>query len=788
MIRHFFTIIYRSFLRSKGYFLINLSGLTAGLTCTLLIYLWVRDELSMNRFHANDKNLYQILENQQYADAITTTNSTPGLLAENLKADYPEIEHSATVTWIGDNMLTFGDKNVKAKGWDVGPDYFKIFSYKLLGGTVDKVLADKFSIVISQALAVRLFGTDKDVIGKTVQLNHDKTFNITGLMENTPGNSSFQYDYVVPYSVFFDANPWLKEWGNNGPSTFIVLKDGTDPVAFEAKIKDYVKGKNKDSHVTLFLAKFSDGYLYGDFENGQPSGGRIDFIKLFSVIAVFILLIACINFMNLSTARATRKSKEVGVKKTVGAGRESLIFQYLSESLVIALLALIISVGIASMVIPIFNMVTDKHIQVDLLDPLLLLWLLGTTLVTGLVAGSYPALYLSGFKPASILKGEVKGSIGELWARKGLVVFQFFLSVVLIVSVIVVYKQIDFMLTQDLGYRKDHLIQFPREGKLWDNTKLQTFLNEVRKTPGVVDAAAIGHRLVGLNNSTSGIQWPGKDPKDLVKFEIIAAYDRTFETLGFEFIEGHPFAGNNTAADTTRIIFNEAAIERMGIDDPIGKHVRLWDTKDMEIIGVVKNFNFNSMFEPVTPLFFRWSDDAAWNIMVRLEAGKEKEAIEGIKKIHSDINPGFDFEYGFQDKQYEEMYAAEERVAALSSAFATIAVVISCLGLFGLAAFTAERRMKEIGIRKALGSSSTNIVLLLTGDFTKMVIVAIALGLPFAYYVLDLWLSRFAFKIPLSLSYFAAAGLLALAIAWITVASQAIKASRTNPVTSLRSE
>jgi putative ABC transport system permease protein len=788
MIKHFFTIIYRGFLRSKGYFLINLSGLTAGLTCTLLIYLWVQDELSTDRFHANDKNLYQVMENQQYADAVSTTNSTPGLLAEGLKADYPEVEYSATVAWIGDYMLTIKDKNIKAKGWHVGSDYFKIFSYKLVEGTADKVLADKFSIVISRALAIRLFGTDKDVMGKIVQISHDKSFNVTGLMENVPGNSSYQYDYLVPYQVFLDNNAWLKEWGNNGPSTFIVLKDGTDPVAFEAKFKDYVKGKKKDSHVTLFLAKFSDRYLYGDYENGQPTGGRIGFIKLFSVIAVFILFIACINFMNLSTARATRKSKEVGVKKTVGAGRESLVLQYLSESLITTILALIISIGIASMVVPVFDMVTGRHIQFNLLDPLLLLWLVGTTLVTGLIAGSYPALYLSGFKPATVLKGDMRGSIGELWARKGLVVFQFFLSVILIVSVIVVYKQIDFMLTQDLGYDKDHLIQFPREGQLWEKPKLETFLTEVRKIPGVVEAASVGHGLTGPNNSTSGLEWPGKDPSDLVQFEILYANDRTFETVGFHFIEGHPFAGNNPASDTTTVIFNEAAIERMGIEDPIGKRIRLWGTDGIEIIGVVKNFNFNSMFVPVKPLFFRWNERATWNIMVRLETGKEKDAIEGISKVHATINPGFDFEYEFQDERYAEMYAAEQRVAALSAAFATVAIVISCLGLFGLAAFTAERRMKEIGIRKALGSSSTNIVLLLTGDFTRMVVVAIVLGLPVAYYILDLWLSRFAFKIPLSLTYFAVAGLLALTIAWVTVASQAIKASRSNPVNSLRSE
>jgi putative ABC transport system permease protein len=788
MINHYLTIIYRNFLRSKGYFLINLSGLAAGMTCTLLIYLWVKDEIGMNKFHAKDKNLFQVMENQQYADNLMTTNSTPGILAENLKIDFPEIEYSATTTWENDHTLSLKDHNVKAKGYHVGADFFNIFSFNLVEGNADKVLTDKFSIVISKSLAVRLFGTDNDVVGKVIELDHDKGFNVTGVFEDIPGNSSNQFDFVVPFKVFFDDNEWVREWGNNGPSTFIVIKDGTDPIALENKIKDYIKGKDDKSNVSLFLVKYSDLYLHGNYKNGQQSGGRIGFVRLFGVIALFILIIACINFMNLSTARATRKSKEVGIKKSVGAGRNSLIFQYMSESLITSFLALIISIGVVYLTLPSFNTLTAKHIELNLGDPLLLLWLLGTTIITGVVAGSYPALYLSGFKPAAVLKGEVKGSLGELWVRKGLVVFQFFLSVILIVSVIVVYEQINFMLTQDLGYQKEQLIQFRREGKLWDANTLETFLTEVRRTPGVKEATSIGHGLLGQNSNTSGLNWEGKDPEEKILFEIVGANDRLFETIGLTFVEGHAFAGGKTPSDTSKIIFNEAAIKVMGLKDPIGKHIKLWDKHDKEIIGVVKDFNFQSMFEAVKPLFFTFGEDNTWNMMVRLEAGKNKETLESIEKIYTTLNPGFSFEYSFQDEEYAKLYAGEQRVAVLSTGFATMAILISCLGLFGLAAFTAERRMKEIGIRKALGSSSSNIVLLLSGDFTKMVMVSVILGLPVAWYVLDMWLSKFAFRIPLSLVYFTVAGLMALVVAWITVASQAIKASRVNPVKCLRSE
>jgi putative ABC transport system permease protein len=788
MIRHYLVIIYRNFLRAKGYFLINLTGLAAGMTCTLLIYLWVKDELSVNKFHANDKNLYQVMEHQQYSDKVMTTSSTPGILAENLKIDYPEVEYSATTTWVGDHTLSIKDHSIKAKGYNVGSDYFEIFSYKLTQGDPKLVLKDKLSMVISKSLAVRLFGSDADVVGKTVELNHDKSLTVTGVFEDVPNASSIKYDFVLTFEFYKDDNKWVTEWGNNGPSSYIVLKGGTNKEDFEKKIADYIKGKEKDSHVTLFLAKFSDRYLYGTYENAKQSGGRIVYVKLFSVIAIFILVIACINFMNLSTARATRKSKEVGIKKSVGAGRESLIIQYMSESLITSILALVLSIGLVYLLLPGFNSITEKKIALDLTDPTLILSLVGIALATGLLAGSYPALYLSGFKPAAVLKGEMKGSLGELWARKGLVVFQFFLSVILIVSVIVIYKQIEYVQTQNLGYDKEHLIMFPREGKLWKDTQtLETFLNEVRRMPGVKSAASIGHGLLGQNNNTSGLQWEGKDPEERILFENVSANYGTLETMGVTILDGRGFIDGNLA-DTSKILFNEAGIKVMGLENPVGQHIRLWDQHDLEIVGVIKDFHFQSMHEPVKPLFVRFNPQNSWNIMVRLEPGKEKETLAKIGEFYTSFNPGFSFEYKFQDQEYALLYAAEQRVASLATYFASMAVLISCLGLFGLAAFTAERRLKEIGIRKALGSSSGNIVLLLSGDFTRMVLVSVILGLPVAYWLLDMWLSKFAFRIPLNIIYFVLSGLIALTIAWVTVASQAVRASRINPVNCLRSE
>ena len=785
MLRHYLTLIYRNFLRAKSYFLINLIGLSTGLVCTMLIYLWVRDEFDMNMFHEKKDRLYQVMEHQKYADEIMTTTSTPGILAETLKEDFPEVEHAATTTWVEKYTLSVEDHSIKADGYHVGKDFFEIFSYRLIEGNASQVLQDKLSMVISKKLAKSLFGTDKDVVGRMVDLQHEKSFQVSGVFEGTPSNSQTQFDFVISFELFKDENEWVKSWGNNGPSTFITLKDGTNPKEFEEKIAEFVKKKEEQSNVTLFLQPFVDRYLYGNFENGQHAGGRIEYVRLFSVIAVFILIIACINFMNLSTARASRKAKEVGIKKSVGAQRGSLIFQYISESMITTVFSVLVAWVIVWLLLPQFNVITGKKIIMTLNDPQMLLWFAGITLITGLIAGSYPALYLSGFKPAAVLKGEMKGSLGELWARKGLVIFQFFLSVVLIVSVLVIYKQIQFVQTKNLGYKKDHLIQLPIEGKV--RTNLETFLSEVKKVPGVVDASSSGHSFLGRNNNTSGLEWKGKNPDDMILFENVKVNYGMLETLGVELADGR-FFSEEYGSDSTKIIFNETAVRAMNLENPIGEKIKLWGRYDLEIIGVVKDFHFQSLHDRVNPLFFVLNPKDTWTLMIRIEGGKERQTLASLDGLYKRFNPGFTFEYRFQDQEYARQYESEQRVAVLSGYFAAMAIVISCLGLFGLAAFTAERRLKEIGIRKALGSSSTNIVLLLSGDFTKMVLLSIALGLPTSYWLLSQWLQRFAFHAPLEAWYFIAAGLVALLIAWITVASQAVRAASVNPVKCLRTE
>lgn len=785
MLKHNLVIIYRNFLRSKGYFLINLIGLAAGLVCTLLIFLWVRDELTMDKFHEKESRLFQVMEHQQYADNIMTTASTPGILAETLKEEVPEVEYAATAMWIEPYTLSIGEHNVKANGYHVGSDYFNIFSFPLIEGDANTVLSDKYAMAISKDLAHRLFNTTENVVGKTVEFQHEKVFTVSGIFEPIPSTSSFKFDFVMNYEERKAEQEWLRSWGSNGPSTYVVLHEGSDATAVNEKIKDFVKARNEQSNVTLFLKPFSERYLYGRYENGKPAGGRIEYVRLFAIIAVFILLIACINFMNLSTARASRKAKEVGIKKSVGAQRYSLAVQFLSESLITALLSLFLALAVVWLFLPQFNLITDKQITMSFNNLTIILVVISITIITGLVAGSYPAIFLSGFKPAAVLKGELKGSWGELWARKGLVVFQFFLSIILIVSVLVIYKQIEFVQHKSLGYKKENLIKLPIEGKV--QTSLDAFLHEVKNVPGVINASSMGHSLLGRNSNTSGLTWEGKNPDDLILFENVRVNYDLLETLGVQLAEGRSFS-REYGADTAKIIFNEAAIKVMNLDDPLGKRVRLWDKYDLEIIGVVKDFHFSSLHEQVNPLFFVLNPRYTWNVMISIEGGKEQQVIESLTSLYASFNPGFTFDYRFQDEAYARLYKSEKRVASLSGYFAGFAVLISCLGLFGLAAFTAERRQKEIGIRKALGSTSANIVLLLSGDFTRMVLTSILLALPVSYWLLAKWLEQFAFHIELEAWFFIVAGLLALVVAWLTVASQAIKASLINPVLCLRNE
>jgi predicted permease len=791
MLRHNLLIIYRGLRRFKRTFVINLVGLSTGLACALLIYLWVDDEMSVDKFHANNAQLYQVMTNVPENKSLRTVVDTPGPLAQALSDEFPEIRYAAAVAppnWRGFDrfILTVDKKNIKAAGEYAGKDYFKIFSYPLMQGDAGQVLSDKHSIVISEELAMKLFDRTQDVVGKIIRVNHEQEYLVSGIFKTVPAASSTRFDFVLPFEAYLDVASQYKSWNDFGPHTYLVLQQGTDINLFNAKIRDFfqVKLGGDEGSPKLLATRYSDNYLHGNFENGVQSGGRIAYVKLFSAIGMFILFIACINFMNLSTAKATVRIKEVGVKKTLGADRKRLAMQFLGESIMMTFLSLLLALVLVQLVLPQFNLITGKELSFAL-SPTLLAVLFGITVITGLLAGSYPALYLSGFNPVTVLKGKLKSSLGELWVRKGLVAFQFTLSIILIVSVFVVYKQIQFVQNANLGYDKDNVIYFDVEGRVKENP--ETFLTEIKRIPGIQNAASTTSDMTGHSWSV-GLDWEGKATDDPVRAELMAVNPDFLETLGLEVKQGR-FFSRDFVSDTTAVVVNETAARIMGFNNPVGNHIK--GLGGLEIIGVVKDFHFESFHEEVKPQLFvlhRSHFASPSLIMVRIEAGREKETLERLGTFYKAYNPGFPLDFTFLDDDYRALYTSEQRVSTLSKYFAGLAVIISCLGLFGLAAFTAQRRIKEIGIRKILGSTDLAIVRLLSGDFTKTVLIAIIIALPLSYYIVQKWLSGFAYRIDLEWWFFAGSGSVALLIALLTVALQTARASRVNPTECLKQE
>ncbi|MGO4292653.1 ABC transporter permease [Chitinophaga sp. RAB17] len=789
MLINYFKIAWRNLVKDRRFALLNLIGLSTGLACALLIYIWVNDELSMDRFHKRDATLYQVMENRIQASGIWTARTSSVPTADALAKDMPEVEYATLTMPSREVTLSVNnEKNIKTKGKYAGKDFFNMFSYDLIAGNANQVLVDKNTIVLSDVMAAKLFGSTENVIGKRVELQHEQQYVVAGIFKAPGQHSSDQFDFVLPALAMAEIGQNIDNWGNTGNYTFITLKPGTDPAKFNIKIADFIK-RNTNNDITYrtpFIQQYSSVYLHGRYENGIQMGGRIDYVRLFSLIAIFILVIACINFMNLSTAKASGRAKEVGIKKAMGAGRGALVLQFLGESMLMAFTSLFLAVVLVYISLSAFNGITGKQLSLSHLDTTLIYAVLGITLLTGLLAGSYPALYLSAFKPAMVLKGKLKGSAGELVIRKGLVVFQFTLSIVLIIAVLVVYRQISFIQTKDLGYDKNHVITFSKEGKLKEEQLQQTFLAEARNIPGVLNASSIGHSLTGHSSGTSGVKWQGKDLKDKTEFETVTVDFDMLKTLDIKIKEGRDFS-RSYGSDTTMIIFNEAAIKFMGMKDPIGKNVELWGT-NMQIGGVVKDFHFQSLHEKVKPLFFILSPSETYRFMVKVQTGKEKTAIAQLKQLYQQFNPGFSFDYKFLDENYQSIYTAENQVSLLSRYFAGLAILISCLGLFGLAAFTAQRRNKEIGIRKVLGATVGTIVVMLSKEFLKLVVIAMLIAFPLAGWMTSQWLKGFAYSIHLGPGVFIAAGVAIVAITFMTISFQSVKAALADPVKSLKSE
>lgn len=786
MFRHNLLLIYRNFKRHKSTFLINLIGLSCGIACVLVIYLWVNDELSFDKYHVNDSRLYQVMTNNKSEKGIETSKNTPHALAEVLPLEMPEVEYAATATpdlFLPAFTLSANDKKVKGLGKFASKGFFKIFSYHLIQGNQSNVLTSKDAIVLSQSQAQSLFGSGDNIIGKTIAWDvagMKRQCVVTGVFKDVPVNSSEHFDFVLS----FDALKEIMGMGSGGAigasepfNTYLVLRKGVNIGGFNNKLTQYVKDKSKDSNRSFFLKRYSDNYLYSKYENGKQAGGRIEYVKLFSLIALFILIISSINFMNLSTAKAARKAKEIGIKKAMGVGRKAMILQYLMESLIMSFISLAVAIMIVLLLLPQFNQVTQKSLQLHFSAEICLA-LLGVTLFTGLLSGSYPALYLSGFKPALILKGKFTNSIAEQLTRKGLVVFQFSLSIIFIVSVLVIYKQIDYVQNKNLGFDKNNVVYFESNGKATD-----VYLNKIQKLPGIETASSMAGGLIGDDFGGHGtLNWNGKK----IPVRSYGVNYGLIETLGIKIKEGRSFS-KDFGSTNNQLILNEAAIAAMGLSNPVGTIIKGHENNTV-IVGVVKNFHFQSLHEKIEPMTFHFESQGATMIVAKIKRGEERATLNDLENLYKKFNPGLTFHYKFLDQDYQALYISERQVSILSRYFAGLSVLISCLGLFGLAAFTAEMRLKEIGIRKVLGSSAFGIVRLLSGEFTKMIVIAIVIALPLSYLIAKNWLDDFVYRINLQWWYFYGTGFITITIALLTVSFQSVKAALINPVKNLRSE
>ncbi|MBS1661889.1 MAG: ABC transporter permease [Bacteroidetes bacterium] len=792
MLFNYFKTAWRSLLRYRAFSTINIFGLALGMTCSLLILLWVQDERSVDGFYTNGKRLFHVYLREFYNGKVNADYGTQGLLADELKRVIPEVENASSIDDAAapgaSSTIQAGDKINKMTGSFAGADFFRMFSYPLLQGTASTALNGPDVIAISRHMASIFFGSPERAIGQTLRFDNQEELKVSAVFEDVPAASSIKFDFLRSWADYVKQNDWVHNWGNMSPNTYIQLKTGVDAAKVEARIKNFLSAymaKNPAGHTELALQLYQERYLHSTFKNGYTDGGRIEYVRLFTIVAIFVLLIACINFMNLATAQAARRAKEIGVRKVIGAARIALIGQFIGEAMLLTFFSLVIALLLSSLALPAFNELTGKQLSIPVNSPAFWLALTGLLIITGSVAGSYPSLFLSSLNPTKVLKGSLKFSWQSVFARKGLVVFQFSLSALLIVGMIVVYKQLDYIQTKNIGYDRDNLVYIPIEGEL--TKKYTTFKDETEKITGVVSVSKMRNSPTIIQHHTGSIGWPGKDPNQVVRFaDGIVGYDFV-KTLRLQLKEGRDFS-KDYPTDSTSFLLNETAVSKIGLKNPIGSTLS-WGERTGKVIGVLKDFHINSMHSTIEPVILRLDENWTWGtILIRIAPGQTRPVMASLEKIAKNLNPQFPFTYQFSDQEFAKLYKSEQLVGKLSNYFAFLGIFISCLGLFGLATFAAAQRTKEIGIRKVLGASTSRIAFLLANDFLKTVGISMLVAFPIAGWVMSKWLDNFVYKISLESWMFALAGVITVGIALLTVSYQSIRSALANPVGSLRSE
>lgn len=789
-----FKTAFRNLWRNKTYNTLNILGLAIGIACAGLIFLWVEDEMAFNDAHVKKERLYRINVNKRFDNRVFTMGSTPRPMAAALKSEIPGIANTARASDVAQHALfSFADKSMYASGRYVDAELFSMFTLPFVQGNASNAFTQLHSLVITESTAKKFFGEDKNVMGRTVRVDNEQDFVVTGVLKDLPENSSLKFEWLAPFEFDLQRRQEPPSWESYGPYTYVELDPNANIIAVNEQLKNFISRKKPDQKSETFLFPMSDWRLYNEFENGQQTGGgRIKQVRMLSMIAWIILFIACINFMNLATASSQRRAREVGVRKVLGAGKRGLIMQFIGETLLMSTMAAVVAMVIILISLPAYNLLMQKNLSLHPGNPLHITALLVITLICGLVAGSYPSMYLSSFNPVAVLKGLKMKAGSAALIRKGLVVLQFAVSVVFIISTIIVYSQLQHVKDRQLGFSKDNLIQIDMQR---DVSAIFPLIKQDLLQTGLIENAALSnHSTIYGGNTDSRFKWQGKPVDKEVSIAHRGVSPEFISTFGMQIAGGRDFTAD-AAAESTNVIITQSMASLMGKENAVGKIIQSPRGNkegvftDLTVVGVVKDYVYGNMYGKPGPVIFFCQPKKADLVYARIKPQSNPEqlltTIGAVMKKH---NPAYPLEYRFVDDQFNEMFQNEVLIGKASGVFAALAIMISCLGLFGLAAYTAERRIKEIGIRKVLGASVTGLAGLLSKDFLQLVIISCLVAFPVAWWIMHDWLQTYEYRIAIGWWVFAAAGAGAVFIALLTVSTQAIRAALTNPVKTLRSE
>lgn len=781
-------IAWRNISKDKGYALLNILGLAIGLSAVLLIGLWIQNQFLYDNFYPHSNQIYKLWNRTEYKGDINMHSTTMGAAAPALKAGYPEVEQAARLYWSTTRLLTRGERKLKTAGNEVDPDFIAIFDFPLLYGSREHLLDQPDQIVLTESLAKKLF-KEENPVGKTLLVDKDKIYRVSGVLKDLPAYTDFDFSYLIPLGPEAIKN-YGETWNSNTYYTFVRLKTGSDIEALNRRLEPLVRKNQPElKYTSVFLFPMGKMHLYSEFTNGQPSGGIIDQVRMVGAIGLLILLIACINFINLTTARSHKRSREIGVRKVVGASKGNLMLQFLSESIVLACIAGLLAIIISTSALPWLNRILDTPLVLDWTNPII--WIIGWgfILLTGLLAGIYPAFALSAFRPIHNLKTRLQQPRQVFKLRETLVVFQFGIAIFLIVTTLVIRLQIDYAGQRAVGYHTAQLLQIPVEGDI--NQNYQAIKNELIRQGWASEITRTGWDITVIGASSGGgISWEGSTPEQELQSSFILARTESdfIKTLGLELSAGRDIDFARSPADSTAVLLNQAAVKSMGLNNPIGKYLT-WGDETYTIVGVFNDYVLGSPYQDIQPMLVYPSHNSLLNMVIRSNpAHTLSENLKGIEKVLKTFNPEYPFSYSFVDESFAEKFHEQQQIGNLALLFSILAIFISCLGLFGLASYVAETRTKEIGIRKVLGASVQGITHMLSRDFIKLIGIALLLASPVAWWAMNHWLNDFSYRIQMHWWMLLLAGLLALCIGLLSVGWQAIRAARSNPVDALRSE